>query len=397
MSKSAKIATTFGGVLAMTAALGFSALSGAPFLAAHAAEDTGASIMPEGYTGKSGFGLGRAAAEEEIEAWNIDVRPDGLGLPPGKGNALDGEEIFAQSCAVCHGDFGEGVGRWPVLSGGFGSLSDDRPVKTVGSYWPYLSTVFDYVHRAMPFGAAQSLTDDEVYAITAYLLYLNGLAEEDFELSNENFTEVKLPNEGNFYLDDREQVELPEFRQEPCMENCKENVEITARAAVVDVTPGEAEARKAREESKKAAAESGTATDAAPAEEPAAEEEVQAAPAEQEEAAAAPAEPDPELVAAGEKLFRQCKACHQVGDGAKNRTGPMLNGVLDAPVGHVADYRYSKVFKEANEAGETWTRANLDAFLADPRGEMKGTKMSFRGVKKPEDREAIITFLSTFR
>ena len=79
------------------------------------------------------------------------------------------------------------------------SLTNDRPVKTIGSYWPYLSTVWDYVHRAMPFGDAQSLTDDEVYAITAYLLYLNDLVDEDFELSNENFAEVRLPNEDKFF------------------------------------------------------------------------------------------------------------------------------------------------------------------------------------------------------
>ncbi|MGB0903558.1 MAG: c-type cytochrome, partial [Mangrovicoccus sp.] len=126
---------------------------------------------------QGGFGLGRAALPEEIASWDIDVRPDGQGLPEGKGDVWTGEEIFADNCAMCHGDFGEAVGRWPVLAGGQGTLTDDRPVKTIGSYWPYLSTVFDYVNRAMPFGNAQSLSPDEVYAITAYLLYLNDIVD----------------------------------------------------------------------------------------------------------------------------------------------------------------------------------------------------------------------------
>lgn len=122
---------------------------------------------------EGGFGLGREALPEEIAAWDIDVRPDGAGLPEDSGDVWTGEQIFLEQCAVCHGDFAEGVGRWPVLAGGEGTLTNARPVKTIGSYWPYLSTVFDYFHRAMPFGYAQSLEPDEVYAIIAYLLYSN--------------------------------------------------------------------------------------------------------------------------------------------------------------------------------------------------------------------------------
>lgn len=182
------------------------------------------------------FGLGRAATPEEIAAWDIDVRPDGLGLPEGEGDVATGEEIFSERCAYCHGDFGEGVDRWPVLAGGQGTLSSDRPVKTIGSYWPYLSTVWDYVHRAMPFGDAQSLEADEVYAITAYLLYLNDIVDDDFVLSRANFTETRLPNEENFFLDDREESPVMAKRT-VCMENCKTEVHITKRAAVLDVTP----------------------------------------------------------------------------------------------------------------------------------------------------------------
>jgi S-disulfanyl-L-cysteine oxidoreductase SoxD len=166
------------------------------------------------------LGLGRTALPEEIAAWDIDIRPDGLGLPEGRGNAWDGMDLYEAQCAHCHGVFGEAVGNWPQLAGGFGTLTDEHPVKTIGSYWPFASTVWDYVNRAMPYGAAQTLEPDEVYAITAYLLYLNDLVDDDFELSHENFAEVRLPNEDGFYLDDRKESEWPTFTQAPCMSDC---------------------------------------------------------------------------------------------------------------------------------------------------------------------------------
>ncbi len=189
-------------------------------------------------TGLAGpLALGREATPKEVAGWDIDVRPDGQGLPPGKGDARQGEEIFQERCAACHGEFGEGLDRWPPLAGGFESLAGDNPVKTVGSYWPYLSTVFDYIRRAMPFGDAQSLTPDEIYAITAYILYLNDLVQdEEFELSRQNFLSVKLPNETNFIPDPRPLTELRQQR-EPCMANCKSAVRILSRARVLDVTP----------------------------------------------------------------------------------------------------------------------------------------------------------------
>lgn len=183
------------------------------------------------------FGLGRPATVEEIQAWNIDVRPDGQGLPKGKGNAAKGEAIFAAKCAICHGDFGEGVDRWPVLAGGGDTLKSDDPVKTVGSYWPYLSTAYDYIYRAMPYGNAQTLKPDEVYSIIAYILLMNDVVDDDqFELSNENFTTVRLPNEKNFIDDPR--PDTPTLKQaEPCMKGCKPEVKVTRRAQVLDVTP----------------------------------------------------------------------------------------------------------------------------------------------------------------
>lgn len=189
------------------------------------------------------FHLGRAATEDEVAAWDIDIRPDGAGLPEGRGTVAQGEVLFADQCASCHGDFGEAVGRWPVLAGGQGTLMNERPEKTVGSFWPYLSTVYDYIRRAMPFGNARSLSDDDVYALTAYVLYLNDLVtDEEFELSKENFTSVRLPNENNFIDDDRLSEKHYVDKSEPCMKDCKPGkAEITKHAAVLDVTPDKAD------------------------------------------------------------------------------------------------------------------------------------------------------------
>lgn len=184
------------------------------------------------------LGLGRQATPEEIAAWDIDVRPDGQGLPKGRGTAEQGETIFLEKCAGCHGDFGEGKDRWPVLSGGHGSLKADRPEKTIGSFWPYPSTVFDYIRRAMPFGDAQSLKVDEIYALTAFLLNMNEVIKDPkFELNEKNFASIKLPNEQAFYDDDRETTEKQFWRKDVCMKSCKQKVEILGHAAVLDVTP----------------------------------------------------------------------------------------------------------------------------------------------------------------
>lgn len=186
------------------------------------------------------YRLGRIATAGEIAAWDIDVRPDGVGLPDGRGTVAQGEKLFDENCASCHGDFGEAVGRWPLLAGGQGSLKDDRPVKSVGSYWPYLSTVYDYIRRAMPFGNARSLSDDDVYALTAYVLYLNDIVtDEEFELSKANFGEIEMPNAQNFIADDR--AEEPQYlanKNNPCMTDCiAGTARITMHAEVLNVTP----------------------------------------------------------------------------------------------------------------------------------------------------------------
>ena len=179
------------------------------------------------------FGLGRAPTAEEIAGWDIDIRPDGQGLPEGGGTAIEGEEIYFERCAHCHGEFGEGAGRYPVLLGGEDSLKSEDPVKTVASYWPYTATLYDYIYRAMPFGEAQTLTPDEVYAITAFLLNLNDLVDEDTELNQDNLADIVLPNSAGFIDDPR--PDSPSG--DPCMSNCKESVEVLFKAKILDVTP----------------------------------------------------------------------------------------------------------------------------------------------------------------
>lgn len=331
------------------------------------------------------YGLGRPALPEEIAAWDVKVMPDGRGLPEGSGDVWTGDEVFGEHCAVCHGDFAEGIGNWPKLAGGADTLDREDPLKTVGSYWPYLSTVFDYVYRSMPFGNAQSLTPDEVYAIVAYILYSNNLVDDDFELSHENFTEVELPNAAGFIVDDRAVTEYAIWHGEPCMQNCKESVEVTMRATVLDVTPQEEGAtQEASAAEPVAEPDQAAATDAAPAEE--------AQPAATSEVAAI----DPALIAAGEKVFKKCSACHQVGDGASNRVGPILNDVMGRPAGSVEGFKYSDVLQSMAADGLVWTDETMTAFLANPRSFMKGTKMSFAGLKKDDELAAISAYLSSF-
>jgi cytochrome c len=185
------------------------------------------------------LGVGRTATPEEIAGWDIDIRPDGHGLPPGKGTVKEGEPLYVERCAACHGEFGESAGRWPMVAGGQGTIAGHDPVKTVGSYWPYASTVMDYIRRSMPFGNAQSLTNDELYAITAYVLFLNDvITDETFELNEKNFASIKLKNEHGFADDDRETTEKAFWKKDPCMKNClPEAATITGRASVLDVTP----------------------------------------------------------------------------------------------------------------------------------------------------------------
>ena len=307
------------------------------------------------------LGLGRPATDNEVASWDIDIRPDGKGLPVGSGSVIIGEELYTDNCASCHGDFGEGIDRWPELAGGFDTLDSEDPVKTVGSYWPYLSTVWDYVHRAMPFGNAQSLSNDEVYSITAYIIYLNDLVDEDFELSNSNFEEVRLPNEQNFYQDNREDLENVIYNKR-CMKDCKKEAIITKRAVVLDVTPEE-----------DAVSDNSNSN---------------------EDDIVKTVSLDATLIKDGEKVFKKCKACHRIGLNAKNGTGPHLNNIFGRVAGQLEDYKkYSKNIKKMGQEGLIWNTETLTSFIENPKEYITGTKMNFKGIKKSDELAALIEYL----
>jgi S-disulfanyl-L-cysteine oxidoreductase SoxD len=144
-----------------------------------------------------GPGLGRAVTPQEVAEWDISIPPSGAGLPPGSGSVKQGESVYVAKCQACHGV--KGVGKpADALVGGIGSLASGKPVFTVGSYWPYATTLFDYVRRSMPTTNPQSLSNDEVYAVTAYLLHLNGIVGEAVMLDARTLPQVKMPNRDGF-------------------------------------------------------------------------------------------------------------------------------------------------------------------------------------------------------
>ncbi|WP_375723861.1 c-type cytochrome [Arcobacter sp. KX21116] len=188
---------------------------------------------------ESGFSkYGRTPTANEIKAWNVDIKPDNIDLPEGEGSVSEGEELYDSQCAVCHGDFGVGGKGYPPLQGGIGSLKyqlgltgNEAPRKTIGSYWPYASTLFWYIKTAMPFPAPKSLSNDEVYAITAYLLSVNDIKvsgkemDDEFILGKHNFNGIKMNNTDGFYPVSPDRHDLKEQRPplaqgERCMSNC---------------------------------------------------------------------------------------------------------------------------------------------------------------------------------
>lgn len=148
--------------------------------------------------------FGRTATPKEIQLWDIDVRPDGKGLPAGKGSVADGKALFADNCAGCHGDSGIG-GIKDRLAGGQGTLASEHPIKTVGNFWPYATTLYDYIHRAMPYQAPGSLSDDDYYALTAYILNINGIVAAGTVLDKVSLPKIRMPNRDGF-------IPEPEFK-----------------------------------------------------------------------------------------------------------------------------------------------------------------------------------------
>jgi len=142
-------------------------------------------------------GLGVPVSEADAGAWDISIAPDGAGLPPGAGTPAQGKAIYEAKCIACHGADGQGQIN-DRLAGGHGTLTSAQPVKTIGSYWPYATTVFDYVRRAMPLTQPMSLTDDEAYALTAYLLAINDVIGDDETMNASTLPRVQMPNRDNF-------------------------------------------------------------------------------------------------------------------------------------------------------------------------------------------------------
>lgn len=161
--------------------------------------------MPVASAQSPTFGVGRAPTAAELTAIDIDVLPDGRGLPPGRGTARAGRETYTSRCATCHGPTGK-EGPQDILAGGQGSLNTSTPLKTVGSYWPFATTLWDYLRRAMPFDHPGTLTTDQVYATTAYVLFLNGIVGEDEVLDATSLPRVKMPNRDGFVGDPRPDV-----------------------------------------------------------------------------------------------------------------------------------------------------------------------------------------------
>ncbi len=199
----------------------------------------------------SGFDkYGRAPTQNEIEAWNKDVMPDGTGLPKGEGSVEMGDELYHAQCATCHGDFGTGGKGYPTLVGGKGTLKNqlgltgtEAPLKTIGSYWPYATTLYWYIQSAMPFNHPKSLSNSETYAITAYLLFENGLKvngkemDYDFVLSKDNLLDVEMPNKDGFYpvhpdRDDLKEQRPPLAQGERCMTNCEQPEPVSINAEI---------------------------------------------------------------------------------------------------------------------------------------------------------------------
>jgi cytochrome c len=159
---------------------------------------------------------GQAVSEQDLASWNIDVRSvDGAGLPPGSGSVATGKTVYAAKCAFCHGADATGGPMFGTMVGGIGSFKTDKRILTPGSMYPYAGALFDYIRRAMPLNAPQSLSSEEVYALTGYILHLNGLVPPDAVMDARAVTTLRMPNRDGFIVDDR-----PDTKASRCMSAC---------------------------------------------------------------------------------------------------------------------------------------------------------------------------------
>ena len=203
--------------------------SSVPGLLASAALGLAVSTSAAQTPGTGKFGLGKPATADEIAGWDIDVRPDGTGLPRGRGSVADGQAIYDAKCASCHGTFGES-NSYLQIAGGVGTLASDSPIRTTGSKLNYATTLFDYIRRAMPFNAPQSLTTDEVYALTAYVLNLNDIVGADAVFDQDSLPGLKLPNRDGFTTAHgfTRREGKPDTANAACMKNCVSEVRLSS-------------------------------------------------------------------------------------------------------------------------------------------------------------------------
>jgi cytochrome c len=179
-----------------------------------------AGFVARSFAQSPSFGVGRAPTPAELATIDIEVLPDGRGLPAGSSTAARGKDVYTRRCVTCHGPTGV-EGPQEVLAGGRGSLvsagsaSGGRPVKTVGSYWPYATSLWDYIRRAMPFDHPGTMTTDEIYGATAYLLFLNGIVAEQDVLNETTLPKVQMPNRDGFVSDPRPDVRVNKTEQPP--------------------------------------------------------------------------------------------------------------------------------------------------------------------------------------
>ncbi|TAM60902.1 c-type cytochrome [bacterium] len=213
------------------------------------------------------YGFGQPATPAAIAGWNIDVNGlSGAGLPAGRGTVAEGQKVYEERCASCHGVFGEGAGRYPVLAGGQGTLTADRSVQTVGSYWPYAPTLFDYVRRAMPFPAPQTLSDDQVYAVVAFILNLNNIVPANAVMDAKTLAAVKMPNRDGFLTSTWTHDTRPDLHSTACMKNCKSGpVQVISDLVSLHVTPEQTESGNVGSQVEFKEAPAGPATAARPA------------------------------------------------------------------------------------------------------------------------------------
>ena len=191
---------------------------------AYAVAAAGANPQPAGK-----FALGKPATLEEIAGWDIDIRPDGEGLPRGRGTVAQGQEIYDAKCANCHGTFGESNSYIPI-AGGVGTLGSDQPIRTSGSKLNYATTLFDYIRRAMPFNNPQTLSADEVYALTAYVLNLNDILPADAALDQDSLPKLKMPNRDGFTTAHGfgRRDGQPDTANVACMSNCAKTIRLSS-------------------------------------------------------------------------------------------------------------------------------------------------------------------------